>query len=195
MNRSDARTSVQCNKVFGIGFHKTATSSLAQALMLLGYRVTGPNGVNNSDIASDVYRMARELTHDFDAFQDNPWPLLYKEADQWCPDSRFILTVRSTQAWIDSVKAHFKDHSTPMRKWIYGAGSPLSHESIYIEKYEQHNREVIRYFKNRPESLLVLNITEGDSWQQICPFLKKNIPNIKFPHVNKASERIGSGEF
>jgi hypothetical protein len=30
-------------KVFGIGFHKTATTSLAKALSYLGYRVTGPN--------------------------------------------------------------------------------------------------------------------------------------------------------
>ena len=29
-------------KVFGIGFHKTATTSLAKALSYLGYRVTGP---------------------------------------------------------------------------------------------------------------------------------------------------------
>ncbi len=34
-------------KVFCIGFHKTGTSSLAVALKTFGYRVTGPNGVNN----------------------------------------------------------------------------------------------------------------------------------------------------
>ena len=59
-------------KVFGIGFHKTATTSLAKALSYLGYRVTGPNWVDNPNIAEEVYEMAFEFAHKFDAFQDNP---------------------------------------------------------------------------------------------------------------------------
>jgi UDP-N-acetylmuramate-alanine ligase len=40
-------------KVFCIGFHKTGTTSLAVALKTLGYRVTGPNGVHDPDIAGE----------------------------------------------------------------------------------------------------------------------------------------------
>jgi len=68
-------------KVFCIGFHKTGTTSLNVALNTLGYRVTGPNGVNDPDIAKNVLRMADDLVKRYDAFQDNPWPIIYKELD------------------------------------------------------------------------------------------------------------------
>lgn len=37
-------------KVFGIGFHKTGTTFLGQALEVLGYDVHGPIGVLEEDI-------------------------------------------------------------------------------------------------------------------------------------------------
>jgi hypothetical protein len=43
-------------KVFGIGFHKTATTSLATALSYLDYRVTDPNWVDNPNIAEEGVR-------------------------------------------------------------------------------------------------------------------------------------------
>ena len=59
-------------KIFGIGFHKTGTSSLGAALKQLGLRVTGPNGLRNSHIAQEVYQIAFSLVDKYDAFQDNP---------------------------------------------------------------------------------------------------------------------------
>src|SRR6266550_8959585 len=126
-------------KVFGVGFHKTGTTSLAQALSYLGYRVTGPNGVNNPYIGKDVLAITLDLANRFDAFQDNPWPIVFKELDEQFPHSKFILTVRPTEEWIRSVVSHFKDDDTPMRKWIYGVGCPKGNEEIYIERYERHN--------------------------------------------------------
>lgn len=64
-------------KIFCIGFHKTGTTSLALALSQLGYRVTGANGVWNPNIRNEVYELAFRLVEEFDAFRDNPWPLLY----------------------------------------------------------------------------------------------------------------------
>src|SRR5215472_9937783 len=46
-----AKSFLMKTKVFGIGFHKTATTSLAKALSYLGYRVTGPNWVDNPNPA------------------------------------------------------------------------------------------------------------------------------------------------
>jgi hypothetical protein len=82
------------SKVFGIGFHKTGTTSLARALTYLGYRFTGPNGLAKPNIAKDVYQMAYSLATEFDPFQDNPWPLLYRELDERFPCSKFVLTIR-----------------------------------------------------------------------------------------------------
>ena len=54
-------------KVFCIGFHKTGTTSMAVALKQLGYKVTGPNGVNDPDIEKNVRSMAYNLVDEFDA--------------------------------------------------------------------------------------------------------------------------------
>ena len=180
---------VKNQKVFGIGFHKTGTKSLALALKQLGYRVTGPNGVSNPSIASEVYAMAYALADQFDAFQDNPWPILYKELDQKYPGSKFILTLRPTADWIKSVVGHFGRASTPMREWIYGVGHPSGNEQIYISRYERHNQEVFAHFANRENDFLVLEITAGAGWPELCRFLGEEIPATEFPDINKAADR------
>jgi signal recognition particle subunit SEC65 len=189
IRKSTKEDTIMVRKVFGIGFHKNATSSLSAALRQLGYRVTGPNEVRNPNIAQEVYEMAYTLVEQYDAFQDNPWAIIYKELDKKYPESKFILTLRSTDEWIQSLVRHFGNEHTSMREWIYGVGNPKGHEEIYISRYEQHNQEVLEYFKDRPDDLLVLRITEGEGWEKLCPFLDKDIPNIKFPHVNIAADR------
>jgi hypothetical protein len=176
-------------KVFGIGFQKTGTTSLAKALAILGYRVTGPNGVHDPRITENVHKMALRLAEKFDAFQDNPWPVLFRELDAGWPGSKFILTVRPTAAWIRSVVRHFGNETTPMREWIYGVGRPAGNEDVYVARYERHNAEVQEYFRSRPDDLLILQVTEGEGWERLCPFLHKNVPAVAFPHANKADVR------
>ena len=176
-------------KVFCIGFHKTGTKSLATALGLLGYKVTGPNGIMNPNISRDVYEMASGLVEEYDAFQDNPWPVIFRHLDTRYPGSKFILTLRSTEAWIKSQVHHFGTRTTPMREWIYGVGCPKGNEQIYISRYDRHNDEVLKYFQGRGNDLLILRLAEGDGWQKLCPFLGKDHPHIDFPHVNQAEER------
>lgn len=176
-------------KIFGIGFHKTGTKSLADALHLLGYRVTGPNGVLDPEIASNVYELADRLAAEYDAFQDNPWPILYKYLDQRWPEAKFILTIRPADRWIGSVMRHFAGKHTPMREWIYGVGSPVGNEQLYLDRYAGHNAEVLEYFADRPDDLLVLRLTEGEGWEQLCPFLGHDIPGVPFPHSNSAQDR------
>jgi len=183
---------MESQKVFCIGFHRTGTTSLAAAFRLLGYaRLTGPNGVNNPNIGNEVHEMVHALAPKFDVFLDNPWPLLYQDLDARYPGSRFILTLRSTESWIRSVVKYFGDVHTPMREWIYGpgCGCPKGKESIYIARYERHNREVQDYFRDRPGDLLVLRFTEGDGWEKLCPFLGKPIPSVAFPHLNRAEDK------
>ena len=179
-------------KIFCIGFHQAGTTSLPLALKTLGYRVTGPNGVRDPDIAENVYVLADSLVNEYDAFQDNPWPVIYKYLDEKYPKSRFILTIRSSESWIKSLVRDFGHQETPMRKWIYGVGCPEGNEEIYINRIEKHNKEVIEYFKERPNDLLVLDLVKGDGWEKLCSFLGASVPNapFPFPHPNKASAKL-----
>lgn len=180
-------------KVFIIGFHKTGTSSLAAALGTLGYRVTGPNGVRDPDIARNVLALAHDLVTRFDAFQDNPWPIVYREMDESYPGSKFVLMLRDPQAWMASMVRHFGLEETPMRRWIYGVGCPQGNEAVYLARFERHNAEVQEHFAGRPEDLLVVDLAAGDGWLRLCPFLGKPVPDVPFPHLNSAGDRGGAG--
>jgi hypothetical protein len=176
-------------KVFCIGFHKTGTTSLRVALELLGYRVTGPNGVQDPDIGKNVHELAYSLVGQYDAFQDNPWPIIYKELDKKYPGSKFILLLRDSESWVKSQVRHFGTSETPMRKWIYGVGCPKGYEETYARRFEAHNRKVLEYFIDRPDDLLIMDLAKGDDWKQLCPYLRKSTPNCPFPHANKAEVR------
>ena len=176
-------------KVFYIGFHKTGTTSLEVALKKLGYRVTGSFGTKDPDIAGKAHDTAYATVAHYDAFEDNPWPILYKELDERFPGSKFILTRRPADAWIKSQVKDFATTETPMRRWIYGenAGCPEGNEAIYIARYERHNQEVLEYFKDRPDDLLVIDFPNDEGWSRLCPFLGVDTPDAPFPHANKAS--------
>ena len=107
-------------KVFCIGFHKTGTTSLEMALKQLGYRVTGCFGTKDPEIASKVHELAYARAEKFDAFEDNPWPVLYRELDERFPGSKFILTRRPAESWIRSQVKDFASTETPMRRLLQG---------------------------------------------------------------------------
>jgi hypothetical protein len=178
-------------KIFCIGFHKTASSSLAAALeILLGSRVCGPVGHLRPDIARSYRRLAHEVLDDYVAFKDNPWTILYRDLDQWCPNSKFILTIRDSQKWFHSALRNFGGQSTPMRELIYGPGrgDPTGNEDLYIARYERHNAEALEYFSGRTD-LLIMDISLGDGWDKLCGFLGMPRPAVDFPSINVASER------
>ncbi len=178
----------EVERVFCIGFHKTATSSLEDALELLGYRVHGFINVTSKAAAREG---AKKILRDYNSIRDFPWPVIFKWLDKEYPNSKFILTVRDEKDWIESVCGHFGGKHIEMHKWIYGCGDPIGNEDKYLEVYNRHNKEVINYFGDRRgEDLLVLNITEGEGWEKICPFLKKREPLFEFPKVALSTEKV-----
>ena len=171
-------------KAFVIGFPKTGTTSLNEALTTLGYKVQGKFGLRDPDISRNVYETAFRFVDQYDAFEDAPWCYIYKELDKKYPGSKFILTLRPTEQWIKSVVNNVI-RAKPMNEWIYGASCPQGNEGLYVARYECHNKEVLEYFKDRPDDLLVMRLAEGDGWKPLCQFLHKDVPTVEFPHENK----------
>ena len=174
-------------KIFCIGFQKTGTTSLGKALEILGYNVCGPVGVTNPDIDEKALIWALERVRRYDAFKDNPWPLLYKELDFLCPGSKFILTTRSPRSWIKSMYRYFGSYEAAAEVWIYGGvGTPVKNRHRFVKRYKQHNREVRAYFKNRPDDFLEIDFSKGHDWKEICDFLGDDMPAVPFPRSNKS---------
>lgn len=176
-------------KIFGIGFHKTGTSTLAVALTKMGYSVCNHRLDLLPSIRQENWSDVWSVVDQYDAFEDNPWPLLYEILDHQYPGSKFILTFRDEKKWIKSIVNYFGKESTPMREWIYGVGSPQNQEKVYLDRYRQHNQEVIEYFKDRPQDLLVISWEKGHGWKQLCEFLEQPLITQPFPHVNKSPQK------
>ena len=111
------------NKVFGIGFHKTGTTTLGACLQQLGY-----NHVSLDKHAFFLYLNNHvdallTLMEHYDSFEDWPWPFLYEEAYSRFPGSRFILTTRVNESvWFEGID----EQSTTLRRQRNGiAGSFL----------------------------------------------------------------------
>jgi Sulfotransferase domain len=177
-------------KVFCLGFHKTGTTSLEILLQDMGYQVASP--YKNWDAAlteklekSDLSELQR-LTELFDAFQDAPWFLFYKAFDQWYPNSKFILTIRDSHSWWISFLNYFKNEYKPLFKYIYGYDNPVGHEKVFVERFEEHKRKVLEYFKDRPNDLLVVDVSDDAALQKLSTFLEKPTSYSQMPHANAA---------
>lgn len=177
------------SKIIGVGFQKTGTSTLRESLKILGFSVkdTTPNIL--IPILRGRYNWILKILSRYDAAEDTPWYMIYKELDRRIPNCKFILTIRDEESWYKSVSKHIGDLRSPLHEYVYGRGKglPKDNKKNTIKVYSNHNKEVIEYFKDRPNDLLIIDFTTGEKWDSLCKFLGKPIPEIDFPHVNKVN--------
>ena len=174
------------NKVICIGWHKTGTTTMGEALLLLNYKVVGARLDFAESLLEGDYTKVLKEAEKFEAFQDVPWAALYKELDAAFPGSKFILTIRDESKWIKSAVRHFGSRDILLHRWLYGNGMAAGNEELYLERYRRHNAEILQYFKNRPDDFLLLSLENGDGWNKLCAFLGVPLPSVKFPYANKA---------
>lgn len=183
-------------KIFGIGLSRTGTLSLSTALSMLGFAVAhwsahvgAQRGVNSwfrGDFTSD------ELVG-IDAAADMPVPIYFRELDQRYPGSKFVLTVRDVGPWLVSLGRHFArfdltdDPLSEYRKVVrlaaygtYGFSEPRLRFA-----HAAHHQDVVRYFADRPNDLLVLDICGGDGFERLAPFVGCDVPGVPFPWEHK----------
>jgi len=175
-------------RVFCIGLQKTGTTSVKLALRRLGYRVCGEvNGYRADMTDAERFEDALKKAPRFNAYNDFPWNIFYKEFDALLPGSKFILTIRDPDSWMKSCRRHYKHFKRPALQAIFGAPTPLESEQRFKRKLVEHERSVREYFKSRPDDLLVINLNEGGNWEKICDFLGSERPAVPFPVGFKGS--------
>ena len=171
-------------KVFGIGLGRTGTKSLNRALINLGF-----NACHYPSPEKMIKGQFKDVLSTYDALTDISVVPFYKELDQQFPGSKFILTVRSIDSWIVSYTNHYfkqKDieadyYKKQLRVMLFG--SDKFNDANMIKKYNHHYEDVVNYFKNRKKDLLIMNIIDGDGWNELCTFLGKEVLKRPFPYV------------
>lgn len=200
-------------KIFCIGFNKTGTTSLASFLSKNGFSVAPQTPFElelSSYINGDYEKILNKIKKDYfnyDFFQDIPFslPFFYEKLYTEFPDSKFILLVRDNEkTWYNSFlnfhKNLFGDVSSPDKIIYNGEGwinelltkvykspssNPYDYESL-TRVYSEHVSNSKKFFKDKKQNFLVLNITDKNLVQKLETFLKIKFKVREFPHLNKS---------
>lgn len=174
--------------VFGIGLSKTGTTSLDGALELL--RIPS---VHYPDPALMVAGRFERALEGYGGATDITVAAFFRELDAAYPGSKFVLTVRDLESWLESVEYHLA--ARDIRKYLGDSPAGIVREIVYGRRdferqsfaaaYRAHREAVRLYFAERPADLLVMDICAGDGWEKLCPFLGVDAPAAAFPHLHK----------
>lgn len=125
------------------------------------------------------------------------------------PEARVILTGRSPESWAKSIQStigklitasrfdvvafldpHFLGKSivSNRRLWMAYFGAPSIETDVLIRRYNEHCEEVKSLVPT--ENLLEFQI--GDSWEPLCRFLGKDVPDEPYPRVNESRDFASS---
>ena len=197
-------------KIFGIGLSRTGTTSLTEALNLLGYVTI--------HFANPVTKKVIDLEDIFyyDAFTDSPIAFRFEELYFLFPNAKFIYTERKLVDWVNSSTNLYKQMgfgfstTTGMKAWLtqpengqfnkyyhsYHTTYRCAYESLYAnypsweDAYHAFEKRVTKFFADKPaEKLLKLNICAGEGWEKLCKFLDVPVPAQSFPYYNKENAK------
>jgi hypothetical protein len=200
-------------RVIGVGFGRTGTASLKEALESLG---AGPC-YHMRDV---VERPARSRPWLAAAAGDRPdwtdvfagyastvdWPgaAFWRDLVAAFPDAKVVLTTRDPDRWYDSMA------STVLRAWRLRREAPppadpalrdlremlerviarrvfdgrVEDRAHAIATYERHNADVRAALP--AHRLLDFQVAQG--WEPLCAFLGAPVPDEPFPRANDAAE-------
>ena len=153
-------------KIFGIGFYKTGTTTLYDALRMLGYHTstatssaatraptTARRSSGRSMRATTACRRSTCSTRSPTTRTSTSGGEIYA----LFPDAKYILTVRDEERWIDSCVKFFRHRRMrPMRVWMFGPhANPARDEAsrqAWLDAYRAHNAAVRDFFATRGRS-------------------------------------------
>jgi len=197
-------------RVIGAGLSRTGTHSLSAALEVLGLKSIHFDTARLNDVLDGTNQSPDFRRYDdVDAVCDLPAAVFYQELLAAYPESKAVLTVRDVNDWYPSIRDHFRRHPITnetrlkfrlarrfginhdafresdidrfrrhLRHYVYGSTVPR--EFLFKKRYRDHNALVMATVPK--DRLLVMNITAGDGWEKLCPFIGADIPDKPFPH-------------
>lgn len=156
------------NKIFVIGFNKTATTTIHK--LFIKNNLTSQHNGNSWDLDS------------YQCFSDNGNLTNFQELDKKYPNSIFILNTRKLNKWIISRFKHGLRQSENKNRpnWAWPCTTELANK--WINDREKHYLNLLEYFKNRPHKLIIVSIEKSDWTQFITSQL--NLQNYDFEPRN-----------
>lgn len=165
------------NKIFGIGLSKTGTMSLNKALEILGiHTIHYPTDKQTyEELSNGNYHLS--ILKACDGITDITVSPFYAQLDKAYPNSGFILTTRDAESWLQSISKHYDQPdrirdihqnrlNSKLRRFlraaVYGTYRYNRDRMEYV--FRQHEKDVRGYFSDKPNKLLILDISDDDKW-------------------------------
>jgi hypothetical protein len=193
------------NKIFVLGYNKTGTMSLSQALQILGYNVlhTGESDdfIGFLDKIGNNLHMQRDILSGmdmYDCYIDYPIyePTVFSHIVDEYPDAKYISLTKNLDGYVDSVLRdkikRIQEGNFDNWNWL-GVGD----EEVF-RNYPEYQKEWVkgraqfkhdsnvRFLNKKNIDYLDMNICDDkDSWEKLCKFLDKETPDVDFPYKNK----------
>lgn len=187
-------------KIIGIGMPRTGTASLCEALRILGYNAIhhSPERIDLDTVNADSFA---GLYDDVDAVLDMPAAFFHREIGRKYPGVKYIFTARDTDIWWESIKFHTHKirqsadikhvrYTDQLHRLLFGCAEP--HEYLWKRRFSEWSEELLSYISWAPlpkdihtATAIRIDISAGDKWDKLCPFLGKPIPDVEFPWQNK----------
>ncbi|MDO6758737.1 sulfotransferase [Tamlana sp. 2_MG-2023] len=199
-------------KIFCIGRNKTGTTSLESVLGEFGYKL-GDQIEGEMLVKAYANKDWGEITNfceSAEAFQDAPfsWPYTWLFLYNAYPKAKFILTIRDTESWYESItrfhsKIFANGERIPNKEDLLNANyryegfvwetsravwktpeNDVYNKEMFIRNYIRHNEDVIHFFKDN-SNFLCIDVTKKGSYKELADFLNKKMLHQEFPHLNK----------
>jgi len=180
-------------KIFCIGFNKTGTTSLDKLFRLWGMK-SFHGEYHDASFDDDLFK-------EYQCFSDGEYHD-FKGLDETFSGSKFILNTRKLDDWLVSRIKHVEyrlSHNLSIG-WMAKEykKDPKAALQNWISRRIKYYQDVLSYFENRGESLLIVNVCDCTNQRElvssIASFLSMDDAGIEtLPRENLATQRTGPG--
>ena len=174
VNKRNIHSLQNKEKIFVIGYNKTATTSF--------HSIFSKNGLKSQH--DTIWN-----TNKYDCFCDNGNLNNFKLLHTNYPNAIFILNIRILDEWLIS---RFKHGELYKHAWAYPATAELCIR--WINEREKYYIEILEYFQQMPTKLIIVNIDNCNWIQYICEMFNFKNNNICYEnmsnHINTTPENI-----
>lgn len=173
-------------KILVVGLSKTGTTSLHDALEILG--------VKSLHYPQPYHLVGRTLEFKWHwkferirAFSDLPVVAFLDDFLKKYPDSYIIYTNRNKATWLESCRKHFElpainGKGEALRLKVYG--SSVFDLELFSKAYDMHAEMIAKRFSEHP-NFLEIRVEQKDKWAPLCKFIGVPIPDVDYPFSNQ----------
>lgn len=176
-------------KIFNLSLNRSATTSIQEALTILGFKSTHDINIHNiQSWKEDGKPLLEHKIRNFDAltaglgwFGEDVLAELLKNY----PDAHYIVVRRKLDSWLHSWD-QYKIAATSVDVITGSPYRPMVRTSHLLKIWCQH-----RKFLERTKIRNLLDVKIEDlNWDKLAPFLDKEIPDVPFPWTDTSGKYI-----